>query len=89
MCRQLAKELDTPRGVVGRVAKQLAMSEETVRYWWKKAEINDGHAPGVSSDASARISELERENAELQRSNAILKAAAAFFAAEFDRPQKN
>jgi transposase len=29
--------------------------------------------------------ELERENRELRRANEILKSAAAFFGAEFDR----
>ena len=31
---------------------------------------------------------LRRENRELRRSNEILKSAAAFFAAEFDRPSR-
>ncbi len=43
-----------------------------------------GHPPGieVSSEESAEIKRLKRENAELRRANEILKAASAFFAAE-------
>lgn len=40
----------------------------------------------MSSEESAEIKRLKRENAELKRANAILKAASVFFAAELDRP---
>jgi transposase len=42
----------------------------------------------VSSEESAEIRRLKRENAELRRANEILKAASAFFAAELDRPHQ-
>lgn len=42
----------------------------------------------VTSEESAEIRRLRRENAELRRANEILKAASAFFAAELDRPQQ-
>ncbi|MFE4963683.1 hypothetical protein [Streptomyces sp. NPDC056660] len=43
----------------------------------------------AAHDESARIRQLEKENAELRRANEILKAAAAFFAAELDpRPPR-
>ncbi len=43
-------------------------------------------APGAPSATEARITKLERENAELRRANEILKTASAFFAgAELDR----
>ncbi len=40
----------------------------------------------AAREDAARLLELERENRELRRSNAILRSAAAFFAAELDRP---
>ena len=39
-------------------------------------------------DVAAEVKRLRRENAELRRANEILKAAAAFFGAELDRPQQ-
>ena len=60
---------------------------ETVRKWVRQAEIDGGARPGVSTDESAELKRLKRENAELKRANAILKTASAFFAAELDRPQ--
>ena len=61
---------------------------ETVRTWVRRAEVDGGHRPGLSTDAAADIARLKRENAELRRANEILKAAAIFFGAELDRPAK-
>ena len=52
----------------------------------RQAEIDDGARPGVTTEDSAEVKRLKRENAELKRANSILKAASAFFAAELDRP---
>lgn len=60
---------------------------ETVRKWCRQAEVDAGHRPGTTTEESAELKRLKRENAELRRANAILKAASAFFAAELDRPQ--
>ena len=62
---------------------------ETLRKWVRQAEVDAGARPGVSSEESAEIRRLKRENAELRRANEILKAASAFFAAELDRPQRH
>ncbi|MFC4016441.1 transposase [Micromonospora sp. GCM10011542] len=59
---------------------------ETLRKWVRQAQVDDGQRPGVTSDESAELKRLRRENAELRRANEILKAASAFFAAELDRP---
>src|SRR6476619_145279 len=50
---------------------------ETVRNWVRQAEIDGGARPGVSSEESAELKRLKRENAELKRANAILKTASA------------
>lgn len=73
---------------MARVAELLGISTaETVRKWVRQAEIDQGEQPpGMSSEESAEIKRLKRENAELKRANAILKAASVFFAAELDRP---
>jgi len=59
---------------------------ETLRKWVRQAEVDAGARPGTTSQESAEIKRLKRENAELRRANAILRAASAFFAAEIDRP---
>ena len=70
------------------VAEKLGIgTAETLRKWVRQAEVDTGQRPGVTSEESAEIRRLKRENAELRRANEILKAASAFFAAELDRPQ--
>ena len=65
------------------VAAKLGIgAAETVRTWVRKAEVDAGRRPGVTSDETAEIKRLKAENAELRRANEILKAASAFFAAE-------
>jgi transposase len=55
--------------------------------WVRQAQVDVGARAGVTSEESAELKRLRRENAELRRANEILKAASAFFAAELDRPQ--
>jgi transposase len=88
MVRTLRAELGTEHGTVQRVATQLGYGTESVRLWVRQADIDDGHAPGVSTSESARMRELEQENRELRRANEILKRAASFFGAELDRQHK-
>jgi transposase len=68
------------------VASKLGISEESVRRWRRKAQVDAGERPGMTSVEHVEIRQLKREVAELRRANEILKAASAFFAAEFDRP---
>ena len=67
------------------ISKMLNINHETLRLWVRKAEVDAGRRPGVTTDERARMRELERENRELRRANEILKAAAHFFGAELDR----
>jgi transposase len=65
------------------VATKLGIgSTETLRKWIRKAEVDAGQRPGVTSHESAEVRKLRAENRELRRANEILKAAAGFFAAE-------
>ena len=76
------------QGSVSRVAGELGIGAETLRNWVRRAEIDGGERPGISTDDAQRIAALERETWELRRANDILKAAAAFFGAELDRPSR-
>lgn len=70
------------------VGEKLGPTPETIRKWVRRAEIDGGARPGVTSEEAAEIKRLKRENAELRRVNEILKAASAFFGAELDRQSK-
>jgi transposase len=67
------------------IAEKFGMAPETLRKWVRRAEVDDGLRPGITTDERERLKALERENRELRRANEILKSAAAFFGAELDR----
>ena len=69
---------------ISSIATKCGMTPETLRKWVRRAEVDDGARPGLTSDERRRLAELERENRELRRANEILKAASAFFARELD-----
>lgn len=70
------------------IAGKLDINRGTLRLWVRRAEVDDGRRPGLTSDERSRMKDLERENKELRRANEILKAAAHFFGAELDRQPK-
>ena len=69
---------------ISSIATKCGMTRETLRKWVRRAEVDGGAWPGLTSDERRRLGELERENRELRRANEILKAASAFFARELD-----
>ena len=72
------EEAGSVTGACRRVGEQLGINADTLRGWVKQAQIDAGVRPGVTTSESARIRELEKENAELRRANAILRTASAF-----------
>ncbi len=87
MVAEVRGDHESEWAAMSRVAELLGVgTPETVRKWVRQAEVDAGARPGVTTEDSAEVKRLKRENAELKRANAILKAASAFFAAELDRP---
>jgi len=71
------------------IAQKIGCTPETLRKWVARAEIDDGHRPGMKTAELEELKVLRRENRELRRANDILKSASAFFAqAELDRRLK-
>jgi len=67
------------------IAAKFGVSSETLRKWVRRAEVDEGSRPGLTTEERERLKGLEREVRELRRANEILKSASAFFAAELDR----
>ena len=87
MVAEIRDQHESEWAAMGRVAGLLGVgTPETVRKWCRQAEVDAGARPGVTSEESAELKRLKRENAELKRANVILRSASAFFAAELDRP---
>lgn len=74
-------EHDSQWAVITSVATRLGMTPGTLRKWARRAEIDGGQRPGLTTSERERLKELEKENKEPRRANEILKAAAAFFGA--------
>lgn len=73
---------DSEWAAITSVAAKLGVgTAETVGKWVRRAEIEAGSRPGVTSQESVELWKLRAENRELRRANEILKAAAGFFAA--------
>jgi transposase-like protein len=68
------------------IGAKIGCTPQTLNEWVKKAEVDSGRKPGVTTDMAAKLKALERENRELRQANEILRKASAYFAqAELDR----
>ncbi|MTD17480.1 transposase [Nakamurella sp. YIM 132087] len=74
----------TETAAVVAVAKQLGVSQESVRRWLTQARVDGGERPGVTTPEHAEIRRLHAENRMLQEKVEILRAATVFFAGELD-----
>lgn len=71
------------------IAPKIGCVPQTLNEWVKKAEVDCGRKPGVTTDMAEKMKALERENRELRQANEILRKASAYFAqAELDRRWK-
>jgi len=70
---------------IAQIAKDLGISDQTLRNWVTQDNVDAGRKTGLTSDERARMRELERENRKLREEREILRKAAAFFAAETGR----
>jgi len=63
------------------IASKFGMMAETLRIWVRRAEVDGGKRPGVTSKEKKRLRQLERENRELRRANEFSKSRVSFFCA--------
>ncbi len=84
LVREHAGDYPSEYAAITAVAGRLGMSAETLRKWIRQAAVDEGQAPGVSSEAEKQIRELKRKVNELERTIEILTAATSFFAREHD-----
>ncbi len=81
--RQRAVELARLRQKpVSQVAAELGIAQSALHRWLKQADIDEGHAEGLTTEERAELVRLRRANRVLEMENEILKRAAALFARE-------
>lgn len=79
---RLAKTSGEP---ISRIAKDLGISDQTLRNWVNQDDVDAGKKSGLTSDERAEMRELRKENRRLREEREILRKAAAFFATETGR----
>nr|WP_087881161.1 non-homologous end-joining DNA ligase [Nitrobacter vulgaris] len=68
------------------VAAKIGCTGQTLNDWVKKSEVDTGKRPRASTDMTAKMKSLERENRELRQANEILRKASAYFCPGGARP---
>jgi transposase-like protein len=69
---------------IGKVAKNLDLTETALRAWVKQAKIDAGKWPvdALTTAEKQELAALRKENRQLKMEREILKKATAFFAKE-------
>jgi len=76
MVAEVTRDYASQWAAITAVAQKLGIgTAETLRKWVRRAEIDDGRRPGLTSQEHAEIKRLKRENAELRRANETSHAA--------------
>lgn len=82
---ELAREVDEDGKrvhPVAQLARDLKISESSLRNWMAQADIDEGAKPGLTTAERKELVELRRENRVLRMERDLLSRAAAFFAQE-------
>jgi transposase len=82
--REAVRLLRSGERKVAVLARELGVSEQTLRNWRKQLAVDEGREHGLSSDERDELRRLRRENRILREEREVLRKAAAFFAKESD-----
>ncbi len=72
LVQEHAQEYPSRWQAIVSISSKIGCSAHSLNEWLRKAEVDAGKRAGVTSDMSARLKALERENRELRQANEIL-----------------
>jgi len=67
---------------IAQIAKELGVSDNSLRNWVKQTEIDEGRTEGLTTEEREELRRLRKEVKVLRQEREILRKAAAFFARE-------
>ncbi len=74
--------LSSPDKSVAQIARELGVSDNSLRSWVKQTEIDQGDREGLTTEERDELRKLRREVKVLRQEREILRKATAFFARE-------
>jgi len=80
--REAVRLLRSSDRSISQLARELGVSEQSLRNWSVQLDVDQGKAEGLTSSEREELRRLRRENRILTEEREILKKAAAFFAKE-------
>lgn len=63
---------------LNQIAKDFGISEGCLHNWMKKADVEDGHRPGLTDGDRAELREAKKRVRLLEQENEVLRRAAAY-----------
>ena len=60
------------------IAKDFGISEGCLHNWMKKADVTDGHRPGLDDEERKQLREANKRIRLLEQENEVLRRAAAY-----------
>ena len=72
----------SPGKSVAQIAKELGVSDNSLRSWIKQTQIDQGEREGLTTEEREELRRLRKEVKVLRQEKEILRKAAAFFVRE-------